>query len=221
MKVAQQLADRQRPHPVRRRRRRPSSPMSTSSAKAASAADGRLTNFRRGVTRYPIPGLRHLSGHRPRTCARIFAADDSPHVEIGTVYPTDDIRGALYVDPMLSKHFAILGIDRHRQVDLGRADPSPHLAAIARRAHRDDRSARRIFGGVQELRRIVQRRQSAAALLAAQFRRTLRSPADHRRRRAPARRRHPRQVPARRAHQGQGSPKRWARSPSIRRFPIC
>ena len=39
----------------------------------------------------------------------IFAADDSPHVEIGTVYPTDDIRGALYVDPMLSKHFAILG----------------------------------------------------------------------------------------------------------------
>ena len=39
----------------------------------------------------------------------VFAADDSPHVEIGTVYPTDDIRGALYVDPMLSKHFAILG----------------------------------------------------------------------------------------------------------------
>ena len=39
----------------------------------------------------------------------IFAADDSPHVEIGTVYPTDDIRGTLYVDPMLSKHFAILG----------------------------------------------------------------------------------------------------------------
>jgi hypothetical protein len=39
----------------------------------------------------------------------IFAASDEPHIEIGTVYPTDDIRGALYVDPMLSKHFAILG----------------------------------------------------------------------------------------------------------------
>jgi DNA helicase HerA-like ATPase len=39
----------------------------------------------------------------------IFAASDEAHVEIGTVYPTDDIRGALYVDPMLSKHFAILG----------------------------------------------------------------------------------------------------------------
>ena len=39
----------------------------------------------------------------------IFAASDEPHIEIGTVYPTDDIRGALYVDPMLSKHFAVLG----------------------------------------------------------------------------------------------------------------
>ena len=39
----------------------------------------------------------------------MFAADDSPHIEIGTVYPTDDIRGALYVDPMLSTHFAVLG----------------------------------------------------------------------------------------------------------------
>jgi hypothetical protein len=39
----------------------------------------------------------------------IFAAADDPHVEIGTVYPTDDIRGTLYIDPMLSKHFAVLG----------------------------------------------------------------------------------------------------------------
>ncbi|WP_084607470.1 ATP-binding protein [Sphingomonas jaspsi] len=71
-------------------------------------ADGSLTGFRRGVTRYPIPGAAIM----PVTTAdmrAIFAADDSPHVEIGTVYPTDDIRGTLYVDPMLSKHFAILG----------------------------------------------------------------------------------------------------------------
>mgnify|MGYP003286881955 CR=1 FL=1 len=39
----------------------------------------------------------------------VFAADDRAHIEIGTVYPTDDIRGALYVDAMLSKHFAVLG----------------------------------------------------------------------------------------------------------------
>jgi hypothetical protein len=71
-------------------------------------ATGRLNNFRRGVTRYPIPGCEVL----PVTTAdmrAIFAASDEPNVEIGTVYPTDDIRGALYVDPMLSKHFAILG----------------------------------------------------------------------------------------------------------------
>src|SRR3546814_2021359 len=28
---------------------------------------------------------------------------------IGTVYPTKDIRGSLYVDAMLGKHFALLG----------------------------------------------------------------------------------------------------------------
>ena len=40
---------------VRRRRRR-SSPTSTSSAKAARPPTGSLSSFRRGVTRYPIPG---------------------------------------------------------------------------------------------------------------------------------------------------------------------
>jgi uncharacterized protein len=71
-------------------------------------ASGKMSNFRRGVTRYPIPG----SPVMPVTTEdlrSVFAADDSPHIEIGTVYPTDDIRGALYVDPMLSKHFAVLG----------------------------------------------------------------------------------------------------------------
>src|SRR5256885_291732 len=69
---------------------------------------GKLSNFRRGVTRYPVPGCAVL----PVTTAdmrSVFAATDEPHIEIGTVYPTDDIRGALYVDPMLSKHFAVLG----------------------------------------------------------------------------------------------------------------
>ena len=71
-------------------------------------ASGKMTHFRRGVTRYPIPGCQVM----PVTTddlRSVFAADDNPHVEIGTVYPTDDIRGALYVDPMLSKHFAVLG----------------------------------------------------------------------------------------------------------------
>jgi hypothetical protein len=69
---------------------------------------GRLSNFRRGVTRFPIPGgeVKPVTTDDLRA---VFAADDRPHIEIGTVYPTDDIRGALYVDPMLSKHFAVLG----------------------------------------------------------------------------------------------------------------
>ena len=69
---------------------------------------GRMTNFRRGVTRYPIPGNEVLPV-TTEDLRSIFAASDEPHIEIGTVYPTDDIRGALYVDPMLGKHFAVLG----------------------------------------------------------------------------------------------------------------
>ena len=69
---------------------------------------GRMTNFRRGVTRYPIPGADVLPVSTDDLRA-VFSATDEPHIEIGTVYPTDDIRGALYVDPMLSKHFAVLG----------------------------------------------------------------------------------------------------------------
>ena len=69
---------------------------------------GRMTNFRRGVTRYPLPGAEVLPVTTEDLHA-VFAASDEPHIEIGTVYPTEEIRGALYVDPMLSKHFAILG----------------------------------------------------------------------------------------------------------------
>ena len=71
-------------------------------------SDGSMASFRRGVTRYPIPGCAILPVTTDDMRA-IFAADDDEHIEIGTVYPTDDIRGTLYVDPMLSKHFAILG----------------------------------------------------------------------------------------------------------------
>jgi hypothetical protein len=69
---------------------------------------GKLSNFRRGVTRYPIPGAEVMPVTTDDLRA-VFAASDEPNIEIGTVYPTDDIRGALYVDPMLGKHFAVLG----------------------------------------------------------------------------------------------------------------
>ena len=69
---------------------------------------GKLYNFRRGVTRYPTPGCEVHAVSTP-DLKQIYAADDRAHIEIGTVYPTREIRGALYVDAMLGKHFALLG----------------------------------------------------------------------------------------------------------------
>ena len=69
---------------------------------------GRMRDFRRGVTRYPVPGTRVF----PATTSDLmqtFSAKDRPHIEIGTVYPSKDVRGSLYVDAFLGKHFALLG----------------------------------------------------------------------------------------------------------------
>jgi hypothetical protein len=71
-------------------------------------AKGRMSNFRRGVTRYPIPGC-EVHAVSTDDLRAVFAASDEANIEIGTVYPTDDIRGALYVDAMLGKHFAVMG----------------------------------------------------------------------------------------------------------------
>jgi uncharacterized protein len=69
---------------------------------------GRIYNFRRGVTRYPVPGS-EVYAVSSSDMKQVYAADARAHVEIGTVFPTKDIRGALYVDAMLGKHFALLG----------------------------------------------------------------------------------------------------------------
>jgi uncharacterized protein len=69
---------------------------------------GKLYNFRRGVTRYPMPGAEVF----PVTTAdlkQVYGADDRAHFGIGTVYPTRDVRAALYMDAMLGKHFALVG----------------------------------------------------------------------------------------------------------------
>jgi DNA helicase HerA-like ATPase len=69
---------------------------------------GRLHSFHRGVTRYPIPGALVY----PATTSdlrQIYSSDGRNLIQIGTVYPTNDIRAALYVDAMLGKHFALLG----------------------------------------------------------------------------------------------------------------
>ncbi len=72
------------------------------------AATGKLVNFKRGITAYPIPGSKAypVTGNDLK---QMFAADERAHIEIGTVYPTKDVRAALYVDPLLGKHFALLG----------------------------------------------------------------------------------------------------------------
>ncbi len=69
---------------------------------------GRIYNFRRGVTRYPVPGAQVFAVSNS-DMKQVYAADSRANVDIGTVFPTKDIRGALYVDAMLGKHFALLG----------------------------------------------------------------------------------------------------------------
>jgi len=69
---------------------------------------GRIHGFRRGVTRYPIPGalVYPASGADLR---QIYASDGRSAIQVGTVYPTKDIRAGIYVDALLGKHFALLG----------------------------------------------------------------------------------------------------------------
>ena len=98
---------------------------------------GQLVNFKRGITGYPIPGNRvfPVTGHDLK---QMFAAHERAHIEIGTVYPTKDVRGALYIDAMLGKHFALLGstgtgkstsaaLIMHRICDLA---PEGHIVMI-------------------------------------------------------------------------------------------
>ena len=69
---------------------------------------GKLYHFRRGVTRYPIPGC-EVFAVTTADLKQIYSAEDRPHIGVGTVYPTRDVRAALYVDAMLGKHFALVG----------------------------------------------------------------------------------------------------------------
>ncbi len=69
---------------------------------------GRIHGFKRGVTRYPIPGALVY----PATTGdlrQIYASDGRANITIGKVFPTRDIRAGLYIDAMLGKHFALLG----------------------------------------------------------------------------------------------------------------
>ena len=69
---------------------------------------GRLYRFRRGVTRYPVPGAEVFPVSN-QDMKEIYAAAERAHIEVGTVFPTKDVRGALFIDALLGKHFALLG----------------------------------------------------------------------------------------------------------------
>ncbi len=100
-------------------------------------ATGKLVNFKRGITAYPIPGNKAypVTGSDLK---QMYAADERAHIEIGTVFPTKDVRAALYVDALLGKHFALLGstgtgkstsaaLIMHRICD---ASPEGHIVMI-------------------------------------------------------------------------------------------
>ncbi|WP_040464115.1 ATP-binding protein [Erythrobacter sp. NAP1] len=69
---------------------------------------GRIHGFKRGVTRYPIPGALVYPA-TTEDLKQIYASDGRANITIGTVFPTRDIRAGLYIDAMLGKHFALLG----------------------------------------------------------------------------------------------------------------
>jgi hypothetical protein len=68
----------------------------------------RIHAFRRGVTNYPLPRA-SVYPASDRDLHEVFAGDGRSSIEIGTVYPTRDVRGSLYIDQFLGRHFAILG----------------------------------------------------------------------------------------------------------------
>lgn len=69
---------------------------------------GRIHSFRRGVTGYPIPGALVYPA-TSEDLKQIYASDGRACINIGSVYPTEGIRAALYIDTLLGKHFALLG----------------------------------------------------------------------------------------------------------------
>jgi DNA helicase HerA-like ATPase len=69
---------------------------------------GRIHGFRRGVTRYPVPGALVYPA-TTKDLEQIYASDGRANITVGKVFPTKDIRAGLYIDAMLGKHFALLG----------------------------------------------------------------------------------------------------------------
>lgn len=69
---------------------------------------GKLGDFRRGVSAYPHPGD-VVNFAEADDFQLIFAPPDLPHINVGTIHPTDNIRAPILFDRLLGRHFAIVG----------------------------------------------------------------------------------------------------------------
>lgn len=69
---------------------------------------GKMHSFRRGVTNYPVPGAMVYPASSS-DLREVYAPSSANSIEIGTVYPTRDIRATLLIDALLGKHFALVG----------------------------------------------------------------------------------------------------------------
>jgi DNA helicase HerA-like ATPase len=67
-----------------------------------------IRNFRRGISRFPRAGDTVHAVSRA-DLGEIFATGLHPHIEIGTVHPSTDIRAGLFIDELLGRHFALVG----------------------------------------------------------------------------------------------------------------
>lgn len=72
------------------------------------AADDSLEAFQRGVTIYPHPGD-ELKFASPGDIERIYSPHDTPHIQVGAVYPTEHVRAPILFDSLLGRHFAVVG----------------------------------------------------------------------------------------------------------------
>jgi hypothetical protein len=71
-------------------------------------AHGMISAFRRGVSRFPRAGDPVHAVSRT-DLGEIFAAGAHPHIEIGMVHPSSDVRAGLFIDELLGRHFALVG----------------------------------------------------------------------------------------------------------------
>ena len=124
----QQLADRQRPHAARADDAGELVAHVDFLGEGTRDSAGKMTNFRRGVTRYPIPGAEVFPvthrGHALDLRRERRAAYRDRHRLSDRRHPRRALRR-----PDARQAFRGAGIDRYRQVDQRLADPSPHLAS--------------------------------------------------------------------------------------------